>query len=48
VKNPWVRFVLVVVLVLVLDFTGDFENENEEEGAFWCYSHRLFTPEPCG
>jgi hypothetical protein len=41
VKNPWIRFVLVVVL----DFTGDFEDENEdeneEEGAFWCDSHRL-------
>ena len=42
-ENPWLRFVLVVVLVL--DFTGDFEeedeDENEEDGVVGYFSHRL-------
>ena len=39
VKNPWLRF------VLLLDFAGDFEDEdddeNEEDGGSGYFSHRL-------
>jgi len=40
------RFVLVVVLVLDHDFSGVFEDEeeNEEEGAIERFSHKLFGP----
>ena len=48
-KKPARRLVLVVVLLLVLDFIRVFEDENEEDGTFWCFSHRLFSlpAEPC-
>ena len=48
VNYPPHWLVLVVVLVLALDFKRVFqeddEDENEEDGTFWCFSHRLFMP----
>jgi len=48
VENIPHRFVLLVVLVLDHDFSGVFENEDEEEneddGAIERFSHKLFTP----
>src|SRR6266542_6593653 len=38
------RIVLLLVPVLVLDFTRVFEEENKEEGTFWCLSNGLFSP----
>src|SRR5205809_5663214 len=43
VKNPWWRMVLVLVLVLDFSRVFDDEDENEEEGTFWCLSNGLFS-----